>query len=353
MSTKALKADQGSFKSKQQTLFQFLLANTDDEKTPLSNTIDLWDCIPKYHIDKRRQNKLRKDGILPTIEKEFKFRNTLYSMKLRPARLTVNGKDKEFFPSEREFLVELALRKLALTPGDGFWEKNRSGVVFTLNKLKEELKKHNHTYSIPELKEALDILNGVRVEIESFDGRMDYKTAPLNNMVSVSRQDIKKDPKARWYVEFSVFVTQAIEVGCYRQHNYALVMKHRKNPIARYLNIRMSQVFKQAETWKAYTVNLLGIERDSGLLGNKRMKDNVIKFERALDVLKDDGVLRDWQVKQEVRGGRTKQQLINVFYDLYTSMDYASEVKRSHAQVNHIHGQLSPSNIVGWYPTST
>lgn len=340
MSKEIQKAGVESFKSKQQTLFQFLLANTDDEKRPLSNTIDLWDCIPKYHIDKRKQNQLRKEGILPTVEKDFKFRNKLYTVKLRPARLTIDKKDKEFFPSEREFLVELALRKLALTPGSGFWEKNRSGVTFTLNKLREELKSHKHTYSVPELKEALEILSGVRIEVESFDGKILCKTSPINQLVAVSRDDFKKDPKAQWYVEFSVFVTEAIELGDYRQHNYSLVMKHRKNAIARYLNIRMSQVFKQAEAWKAYTVNLLGIERDSGLLGNKRMKDNASKFERALDVLKDDNVLESWAVKEEIRGGRTKKQLINVFYDLYPTRDYASEIKRSNAQVNHIFKHL-------------
>lgn len=345
MSKAIQKASSKSYESKQLTLFQFLLANTDDEKQLLSNTIDLWDCVPKYYISKTKQNQLRKEGILATVEKEFKFRNRFYSVKLRPARLTVDGKDKEFFPSEREFLVELALRKLALTPGSGFWEKGKSGVTFSLNRLREELKTHNHTYSIKELKEALKILTGCFVEVESLDGTIFFKTPPLGNLVSVSREDFKRDPKAQCYVEFSSFVTQAIEVGEYRQHNYALVMKHRKNPIARYLNIRISQVFKQAETWKAYTVNLLGIERDSGLLGNKRMKDNATKFERALNVLKDDNVLRDWEVKEEVRGGRTKNQLRNVYYNLYTSMDYASEVKRSHAQVKQVQEQINPSTL--------
>lgn len=341
MSKAIQKASSKSYESKQQTLFQFLLANTDDEKVLLSNTVDLWDCIPKYFITKTKQNTMRKDGMLPTVEKEFKFLNKFYSVKLRPARLTVDGKDKEFFPSEREFLVELALRKLALTPGSGFWEKGKAGVSFSLNRLREELKKYSHTYSIKEIKEALKILTGCFVEVESLDSTLFFKTPPLSNLVSVSRKDFQKDPKAQCYVEFSSFVTEAIEEGEYRQHNYSLVMKHRKNAIARYLNIRMSQVFKQAEAWKAYTVNLMGIERDSGLLGNKRMKDNAAKFERGLNVLKKDGVLDSWMVNKEVRGGRTKQQLINVFYDLYPTREFSSDIKRSNAQVKHIFKQIN------------
>lgn len=345
MSKEIQKAGSESYNSKQQTLWQFLLANTDDERISLSNTVDLWDCIPKYFISKTKQNEMRKDGILPTVEKDFKFLGKFYQVKIRPARLTIDGKDKEFLPGEREFLVELGLRKLALTPGSGFWEKGKSGVSFSLNRLKEELKQHGHSYSIKELKEALDILTGCFVEVESLDKKMRFKTAPLSNLASVTRDDFKKNPKSLCYVEFSGFVTDAIEKGEYRQHNYALVLKHRKNLVARYMNIRISQVFRQAETWKPYTINLVGIERDSGLLGNKRMKDNKAKFERALDVLKKDNVLRDWEIKEEVRGGRTKNQLVNVFYNLYTSMEFASDIKRSNAQVNHIQDQINQSTL--------
>lgn len=326
-----------SFNSKQITVYQFIMANTDVEKLRLSNTIKLWDCIPKYFLDKKKQSQLRKDGILPTIEKDFKFEKNWFKVTLRPARLTVDGKDMEFFPSDREFVVELALRKLALTPGSGFWEPNRSGVQFTLYKLREELKSHGHTYSYAELKQALYILDRVTVELESFDGKMLSNTSPIKELAAVSNKDISKDAKAQWYVEFSSFVTKAIETGSYRQHDYAMVMRHRRNPIARYMNIRMTQVFRQAAPYKSYTVNLLGIERDSGLLGNKRMKDNAAKFCRALDVLKEDGVLSTWMVKKEVRDGT---KLLNVFYDLFPTQEYSDEVKRSHAQVSYVNSQL-------------
>jgi len=67
-----------SFSSRQLCLFQDFLFNTPEERNSLSNTIELWDAVPKYYISKHLQNKLRKNGFLPTVEKDFVFKTYIF-----------------------------------------------------------------------------------------------------------------------------------------------------------------------------------------------------------------------------------------------------------------------------------
>jgi hypothetical protein len=64
--------DDAAFASPELSLFQSFLCNTDDERDHLSNTIELWDSIPKYAVSQQAMNKMRtKEGYLPRLEKEF------------------------------------------------------------------------------------------------------------------------------------------------------------------------------------------------------------------------------------------------------------------------------------------
>jgi hypothetical protein len=60
------------FRNAQLDLFQSFLCNTEDERDRLSNTIDLWDSLPKYAVSRQAMTKLRKDGgFLELLELEF------------------------------------------------------------------------------------------------------------------------------------------------------------------------------------------------------------------------------------------------------------------------------------------
>jgi len=67
----------------------------------------------------------------------------------------------------------------------------------------QELQRRGHTLSYQEVVEGLDILAGCRIEIISTDGTGDYKTAILVDLLRVSRNRYKVDPKARWMAHFS------------------------------------------------------------------------------------------------------------------------------------------------------
>jgi hypothetical protein len=84
-----------------------------------SNTIELYDAVPKFVPSTRRMGVLRENGIyLQNLRRQFQHgtgkHKRWYSVEITPARL----RDKhshvmEYYPNQRVELVEEALRKIA------------------------------------------------------------------------------------------------------------------------------------------------------------------------------------------------------------------------------------------------
>ena len=79
----------------QLSLFQTFLP--DDER--YSNTIDLYDAIPKY-FPRKRLKKERVEGMfLPMLKREFEFRGERFVVKITPAKLETREGERDFYPS--------------------------------------------------------------------------------------------------------------------------------------------------------------------------------------------------------------------------------------------------------------
>ena len=128
----------------QLSLFEFI----EPDQKQYSNTIELYDAIPKYYWrqDKNTNNTTKTQ----LIEREFKHKGTEYTVTIQPTILKgKDGNHKVYYPNQREELVEDALRKLACE-GSGIFLDDHAGVTFTLYQLQQELKQMGHTYSIPQ-----------------------------------------------------------------------------------------------------------------------------------------------------------------------------------------------------------
>ncbi len=320
------------FSSKQLSLFQdFLCAEA--QKKDRSNLIDFWDAIPKYYISRKEQNALRREGFLPTAVKNFCHRGIEYTVKIRPALITVDGKDMAFYPSIREELVEDALRKLATKQGHGYLNAQRHGVSFTAYELREELKRLGHSYSHEQIIESIEILQNTTVEIYSNDskkGSIVLKTSPITSSIAVSKSDYLKDTSSKWFVDFSLMVTQGINNTNYRQYNYGLMMEF-KSQLTRYLHKRLSNNYVQASMINPYKITLETLVRDSGLLGYKEPRQNKRKLEKSLAELVSSGVLMYFDI-EIIRGPRNS--LESVKYTLTPSNSFVAEIKAANKRVS-------------------
>jgi hypothetical protein len=331
-----MKNEVQKFRPQEQLVLDFFIREDEDQQR-YSQSIELYDAIPKYFWSK---SKIQRDenGNLPTIEREFQHRGATYTVQINPAR--IDG--KEYYPSIREELVEDALRKIA-TEGRAERIKTRIGLQFTLYELRKELKTTGHTYSNSQLKEALEICSGTNLKLicKSRNDKVMLKQNIFPLYVSAEREEWLKT-KARFIVEFNTLVTQSIEAQTYRQINYERSMKL-SNSLARWLHKRMSHNYRQASTFEnSYTITLTTIIRDSGITLRKRLSDCRKYARKALEELKQQQVIWQWN-EEETKEGR---KLVNVKFELKPSNIFSGEMKRANAKTTEIQRANAKTKLI-------
>ena len=317
------------FENGQLNLFQTFLYNHDDERDQFSNAIDLWDNVPRYSISRQAMTKQRINGrFLEKHQAKFQYKGRTYTRVIYPARVTdLDGIDRDYYASANEELVEDALRKLAIEQQAGYFDKpnNRSGVVFTLYALRQELSKRGHSRSYQQLVLALNILSHCVIDIIPDGAGESLATSPcLPSLVAVSRARLRDDPKAKWAVQFHPFVTGSIDKVTYRQFNYHLMMSH-STQLARWLHKQLVLKYTFAGTMNPFETRFSTIKRDSGLLDNYgRTPDAIDALEEALGELKKRDVLFSC-TRTNIAGPRGK--LLDASFKLLPSLDFIRDTK--------------------------
>jgi hypothetical protein len=325
-----------AFKNSQLSLFQSFICNKEEERDQLSNTMDLWDSIPRYSVSRQTMNKLRQAGsFLDTLKIEFNYRGTSLKAIIHPARIeNENGEKLDYYPSATEELIEDALRKIATDQHSGYFEKSdyRSGVIFTLYALREELKKRGHTRSYQEIKQSLKILAHSTIELRKGDGDEESfaVSAYFPVLVGVTRKNLEEDYKTKWLVQFHPLVTESIDQLTYRQYNYHQMMNY-NTQLARWLHKQLSLKFTFAGIGNKFETRYSTIKRDSALLnGYKQERQAIWMLDAAFDELKTNGIILRIE-KHEIRGARNK--LEDVVYDLYATIDFIHSTKAANKRI--------------------
>jgi hypothetical protein len=319
------------FTGNQLDLFRSFLCNREDERERLSNTFDLWDSVPRYAVSRQQMDKIRKEkGFLSLQQVTFQYRGRLIEIRIQAARIfdEKTRTETDYYPSANEELIEDALRKIAADQQNAFFDRAnfRSGVVFTLHMLREELKKRGHTRSYQQIVLSLQILARSTIEIRSADGQGEGFTVSsyFSGLSAVSRNKLDDDPQAKWVVQFHPLVTQEIDTLTYRQYNYAQMMSH-NTQLARWLHKQLSLKFTFASLLTPFEMRYSTIKRDSALLEHYALERQKIQaLDKSLDELKTAGVLLKIE-KNPVLGARGK--IDDVIYTLFPSSDFTAAVK--------------------------
>lgn len=275
----------------QMTLFELLLPC----ERPYSNTVELYDFIPKYHWGKVE----RVNGtFLRSLEREFECRGQRYQVTIQPASLKdKHGEEKYYYPSKREELVEDALRKFAVS-GQGLFLDDAAGVTFTLHQLQKELAANGHSYSKDQIKDALLVCAKTNITVTSEDGHAILVSGLFETLGLQTREDWEtQGQKAKAFVRFNPLVTQGIKARKFRQFNYETSMGY-KTVIARQLHKRMSHHYTQASITQPYSIRLTTIIRDFGLTLYDRLSHNLRDVETALDEMKSEEVVLNYKVEK-------------------------------------------------------
>lgn len=308
-------------KPEQLTLFELLLPH----ERGLSNTIELYDFIPKYHW-----GKVERIGgeFLRALEREFECRGQKYKVKIRPASIEdKDGVERYYYPSKREELVEDALRKF-IAEGQGIFLDDAAGVTFSLYQLQEELKRNGHSYNKQEIKDALLICARTNITVTTEDGN----TVMVSNLFETVGLQTRENwqgtgQKSRAFVRFNSLVGKSIKSSTFRQINYEKVMSYR-TVIARQLHKRMSHHYIQASIAHPYHILLSTIIRDFGLTPYARLRDNLRDVELSLEEMKSKEVLLSYKTDKILESSK-RGKLLDAKFILTPNPQFVGEVIRA------------------------
>ncbi len=310
-------------KPEQLSLFELLLP----EEKNYSNTVELYDFIPKYYWGKTEQLRIGGE-FLRSLDREFECRGKKYKVKIKPASIEqADGTEKYFYPAKREEVVEDALRKL-VCEGKGQFLDDSAGVTFSLYELSEELTSSGHSYSITQIKDALMICAQATLIVTNEDGTEIMVSTIFPTLSLQTKEDWKgKGEKTDSFLRFNPLVTRSIIERQFRQFNYSKSMGY-KNVIARQLHKRMSHHYIQAHIAHPYHINLTTIIRDFGITAYKKISFNLREAETGLEELVANNVVLKYKSSRTYDVNR-KNKIVDVLFEIIPHPNFVGEVMQA------------------------
>jgi len=323
------------------------------EAAELSNTIELWDAIPKYSVSPRTQNALRSaDNRLPVHEYRFVYATRRNGQRLesacrvaiQPAAIKTGDGYVDFYPSTDEELVEEVIRKIFADQQCGLHDPNNieSWVRFSVQMIRKELKARGKTRSLDEIKRSIDILSRTHVSLFLDDTDDPVYSAPiLSDVTRVTRQKYLNDTSMTWVARLPALISKSVNELTYRQFNYGVLMSL-SSQLSRWLHKRLSHNYTNASLMDAYEVLFSSIQRDSGLLTYSRTNDNLKALETAFEELRASKVLYSWERLEE---RRERRKIIDIKYSLQAHADFIKDVKAANARMKGSRTSLSGAPV--------
>jgi hypothetical protein len=301
----------------QMSLFEMIGEKYDD----YSNTIELYDVLPKYYYG-NNVNRTN-DKYLDVIERDFTFRSRKFKMKITPATIkNAKGEEKAYYPSQREEIVEDAIRKIAIEKG-GVFIDGGAGVQFSIYELANELKKRGHGYQLLQIKEAIEICHNTSINIKSEDGK-DEMSFHMMESIGFSTRD---NDQTKSFVKFNSLVTKSINKQTFRLFNYKKCMSL-KYMLSRWLFKRISHHFIQASASNPYTIKLTTVVRDSGMNQSQRLSDASKQVTKSLNELVQKKVFLKYDFDR-ILDVQKKNKLADIVYSIWLSDSFCKDVKKA------------------------
>ena len=324
---KAKKPPEQPIKSIQHDLFSNFLTNNESE---VSNTVDLWERIPKYFLNEAQQKKLRTpDGLAQSYTQEYILKDhngqTLpYKVKIQPALIgQANGNDKAFFPTATEEIIEEVLKKIFTEQNLGIHDpKNtESWVKFSYSMIRGELYKKGRGLRYDQIKHSLEIMSKCVLTVYE-NGKEIYTGSILQDYCSVGRTEYLFDTDALHIARLPIFISYAVNTLQYRQFNYLRFMEC-KEQLTRFIYKRLINRFVNANYLNDYHFLYSYIKQASGLLRQSREIDNRQKVISSLGELKQKNIILSYETEARKEG----RKITEIKYKVIAHPEFIAEQK--------------------------
>ena len=293
--------------------------------TPLergySSTIELYDTLPKYFYGNQKRDIGKQGDYLPILERTFNYQGSDCKINISPASIIKGGRTINYYPSQREELVEDALRKMA-SDGRGVFLDDEMGFSFSLYEIQQELKEKGHGYDINEIKDALYICARCNIELKSDKDNISFN-API--FTSLGLKGVNKHTQT--FVRFNPLVSKSIKAQSFRQLNYPKYMEHKKM-LTRWLHKRLSHYFVQASEKHTYTTKLSTIVKNSGMELHTKITNTRNQIINCLEELIKNKVLIRYEYTN-LQEGQRKNKITDVLFSLEPHKSFIDDVVKA------------------------
>lgn len=309
-----------SIKSIQLDLFSQFVTN---DQSQVSNTVELWERIPKYFFTTKQVEKLRTDkGLAEPYEWTYMENGNKHNVSIQPALIKQkDGSYKACFPGVTEELIEEALKKIFSDQQYAIHdpEKTESWVKFTLGMIQKELKMRGRARSIDEIKHAINVMSSCLLTF-SREGKELWRGAILQDLVTVGRSEYLASTDTHHVARLPLFISHSINNLDYRQFNYDRLMSCNEQ-LTRWIYKRLINRFTQASHITEYSCMFSDIKQASGLLQQTRERDNRIKLISAFNELKERGIVQNYQADERKKG----RAIVDVKYTIKATPQFIKE----------------------------
>lgn len=304
---------------KTQQLQLALWTVSDESKT---NMVALYDLAPRFVFQLKGEVAQKK-----VIEREFSFAGKRYRITLKPTQIRKDPDNEnsvvDRYLGEREQIVEEVIRRIASNRNRlKLLSENKVRFPFTLSEVREELRRVKHSYNLDEIREAITLLNEVRLKIEEVDS----KKSPLLSAAAFPVMGMRKRDDGvdrETFVEFNPLVADAIRLLDFQQVSYELLMEIR-DPVARWLLKRLhTQISATGEPVQVMLAS--EIRRDSGMSEWKATRNLLRRVSQAVESLHKLGILETIEAEEHMSG----QKKSDITFTMQASAGFMTEIQRS------------------------
>jgi hypothetical protein len=321
------KAERKTIKSIQLELFTTFVAN---DPSDVSNTISVWESIPKYFFTPQQIKRLRKaEGLANPFEWEYTQAGQHFHITIQPATLKEGDKYVSYFPSASEELMEEVLKKLFTVDGQGHHDpkESESWVTFTIRQIFRELKSRGRERNLNQIKTSLDIMNRCHITVRR-EGKEVYSGPVLGELVKIDRDEYLENTEARWAARLPAILSMAINRADYRQFNYGRLFDF-NDQLSRWIYKKMVHKYTFASLMQEYHFMYSDLKENSGLCQAQSEQMNRRKVVRALKELQKRGAIIRYEVDEKREGNK----IVDVKYTITASPEFVSEQKAANKRV--------------------
>ena len=321
-------------------LFSQFIAN---DKSKVSNTVEVWESIPKYFFTPKQVEKLRTEsGHADPYKREYLYNGIVCAVKIQPALIEKEeGNYKAFFPSVTEELVEEALIKFFTEQQYGIHDpKNtESWVKFSLSMIHKELKARGRERNRNQIKHAIEVMSSCIITLYK-EKKEIWKGSILQDLVTIGRAEYIEDTDSQHITRLPLFISHSINNLEYRQFNYDRLMSCNEQ-LTRWIYKQLIHRFRQASLLNSYHFMYSSLARDSGLLQQATEGRNRQKVKSSLNELVKRGVLNNYKDQARIKG----RKIIDVKYIVMPTSEFIGEQKSANQRAKDGYKKALDSNL--------